>query len=103
MSKKLFVGSLSWNTDDNQLNEAFARFGKVVSAKVITDRESGRSRGFGFVEFENRDDAESAMQAMDGQEIDGRTIKVDLAKERERSGGGGGRDRGNRRDTRDRY
>jgi RNA recognition motif-containing protein len=100
--KKLFVGGLSWNTDDSQLNEAFARFGKVASAKVITDRDTGRSRGFGFVEFESGDDAQSALQAMDGHELDGRTIKVDFAQERERSGGGGNRKRGggggNRRD-----
>lgn len=90
MSKKLFVGSLSWNTTDEGLRRAFEKFGEVLEAKVIKDRETDRSRGFGFVSFANPKDAMDAMQGMDGQELDGRTIKVNEAQERERTGGGGG-------------
>jgi len=88
VSKKLFVGSLSWNTTDEGLRRAFEKFGEVLEAKVIKDRETDRSRGFGFVSFANPKDAMDAMQAMDGQELDGRTIKVNEAQERERTGGG---------------
>lgn len=70
--------------------EAFSAFGPVAEAKVITDRETGRSRGFGFVTFDEAGDAETAMQAMDGATLDGRRIRVDVAQERERGGGGGG-------------
>jgi RNA recognition motif-containing protein len=91
MSKKLFVGGLSWGTDDEGLRAAFERFGAVDEAKVITDRETGRSRGFGFVTFSSDSDAMSAVSEMDGKELDGRTIKVNEAQERPpRSGGGGG-------------
>jgi len=88
MSKKLFVGGISWDTDEAGLTTAFSRFGNVREAKVIKDRETGRSRGFAFVEFDNADDAESARQNLDGTDLDGRTIKVDVAQERQRSGGG---------------
>jgi cold-inducible RNA-binding protein len=91
VSKKLFVGSLSWNTTDEGLRRAFEKFGEVLEAKVIKDRDTDRSRGFGFVSFANPKDAMDAMQGMDGQELDGRTIKVNEAQERERSGGGGPR------------
>jgi RNA recognition motif-containing protein len=91
VSKKLFVGSLSWNTTDEGLRRAFEKFGEVIEAKVIKDRETDRSRGYGFVSFANPKDAMDAMQGMDGQELDGRTIKVNEAQERERSGGGGPR------------
>jgi len=94
VSKKLFVGSLSWNTTDEGLRRAFEKFGEVLEAKVIKDRETDRSRGFGFVSFANPKDAMDAMAAMDGQELDGRTIKVNEAQERERTGGGGGGPRG---------
>jgi RNA recognition motif-containing protein len=91
MSKKLFVGGLSWGTDDEGLRQAFSRFGQISEAKVITDRETGRSRGFGFITFASDSDATSAMSEMDGKELDGRTIKVNEAQERPpRSGGGGG-------------
>jgi RNA recognition motif-containing protein len=91
MAKKLFVGGLSWGTDDQGLRSAFERFGNVDEAKVITDRETGRSRGFGFVTFGSDDDAMKAMQEMDGTQLDGRSIKVNEAQERPpRSGGGGG-------------
>lgn len=106
--KKLFVGSLSWNTDDTLLRSAFEKFGEVTSAKVILDRETERSRGFGFVEFSNPDDAAKALEDMDGQDLDGRRLKVDFAKERERGGGGGGNRSDSRhgsgnRNQRDRY
>ena len=90
MSNKLFVGSLSWNTDDYGLQTAFERFGKVTDAKVISDRDTGRSRGFGFVTFADPADAQRAMQEMNGAELDGRTLNVDIAQERRRGGGGGG-------------
>ncbi|KAJ0941656.1 putative RNA recognition motif domain, nucleotide-binding alpha-beta plait domain superfamily [Helianthus annuus] len=82
MSSKLFVGGLSYQTDDYSLKEAFSGFGEVVEARVITDRESGRSRGFGFVNYTSEDSASDAMKAMDGQELNGRSIRVSLATER---------------------
>jgi RNA recognition motif-containing protein len=91
MSNKLFVGGLAWATSDDGLREAFEAFGEVSDAKVITDRETGRSRGFGFVTFANGDDAKAAMEAMDGSELDGRRLNVNEARERSRGGGGGGR------------
>jgi len=90
MSNKLFVGSLSWNTDDRALENAFAQYGEITEAKVITDRESGRSRGFGFVTFADAAAAQKAAQAMNGAAIDGRNINVDIAQERGGGGGGGG-------------
>ena len=92
MGKKLFVGGLSWNTVDASLRAAFERFGEVVDAKVITDRETGRSRGFGFVTMSDDAAASQAVTEMDGKAIDGRTIKVSEALERapRREGGGGG-------------
>ena len=90
MSKKLFVGGLSWGTDDEGLRQAFSKFGQISEAKVITDRETGRSRGFGFITFSSDSDAMSALQEMDGRELDGRTIKVNEAQERPAGGGGGG-------------
>ncbi|RJO71860.1 MAG: RNA-binding protein [Myxococcales bacterium] len=92
MQNKLYVGGLSWNTDNAGLERAFAPFGQIEEAKVITDRETGRSRGFGFVTFANQADAEKAL-AMDGKDLDGRTIKVSVAQEREPRRDGGGRGR----------
>ncbi|MBD3373310.1 MAG: RNA-binding protein [Candidatus Coatesbacteria bacterium] len=91
MSKKLFVGSLSWDTTDETLRTAFASYGEIAEAKVITDRDTGRSRGFGFVTFEDEQDAERAKQELDGSMLDGRNIHVDEA--RERKPRTGGRDR----------
>jgi RNA recognition motif-containing protein len=96
MTKKLFVGGLSFNTTEEGLREAFAAFGTVVEAKVITDRDSGRSRGFGFVSFENDEDAERALEKMNGTELDGRSLRVDHATEQQRGGGGGRGGRGGR-------
>lgn len=90
MSSKLFVGGISWNTNDNSLQEAFSKYGEVVEARIIYDRESGRSRGFGFVTFNTSEDASAAIQALDGQELDGRTIRVNVANDRTRGYGGGG-------------
>lgn len=80
---KLYVGNLSWNIDDAKLNEIFSKHGKVTSANVITDRYSGRSKGFGFVEFAEDADGQKAIEAMNGQEVDGRELKVSEAKPRE--------------------
>ena len=82
MSTKLFVGSLPWSVKDNTLQEIFEVHGSVVSAKVITDRETGRSRGFGFVEMENSADANNAIKALNNSELDGRNIVVNEAKPR---------------------
>jgi len=89
MAKKLFVGGLDWNTSDQSLAQAFAEFGTVSEAKVIMDRETGRSRGFGFVTFEDNAEAAAAITGMDGQSLDGRTVRVNEAQEK--TGGGGGR------------
>jgi RNA recognition motif-containing protein len=96
MPKKLFVGSLSWNINDQGLREAFDPFGEISEAVVITDRDTGRSRGFGFVTFEDEEAADKAISALDGTELDGRPIKVNVARERNRDRdrggyGGGGR------------
>ncbi|QQR91816.1 MAG: RNA-binding protein [Myxococcales bacterium] len=91
MSNKLFVGSLSFNTDDHVLREAFEKFGEVTEAQVITDRETGRSRGFGFVTFADASASRSAMEQMNGAELDGRTLNVNEAQERQSGGGGGAR------------
>ncbi len=85
---KLFVGGLAWATDDASLRAAFQSFGNVVDAVVIKDRETGRSRGFGFVSFSDNASGTAALQAMNGAVVDGRNIRVDEAVERERGGGG---------------
>lgn len=83
MATKLFVGSLPWAIDDNQLEELFSEFGQVSSAKVIIDRDTNRSKGFGFVEFEDDDAAKAAIAKLDKSEINGRTIVVNEARPRE--------------------
>ena len=90
VNSKLFVGGLSWNTSDQDLMDAFTPFGEVTDAKVITDRDTGRSRGFGFVTFADGAHAEAAIKEMDGATLDSRKIRVNIAEQRERSGGGGG-------------
>ena len=99
MAKKLFVGGLSWDTTDDGLRQAFASYGEITEAKVITERDSGRSRGFGFVTFAQDDDAKTAISKVDGTSLDGKTIKVNEAQEKSprgggRSGGGFGGGRG---------
>jgi RNA recognition motif-containing protein len=89
MYVKLFVGSLPWSIGDSELEELFQPHGMVQSARVITDRETGRSRGFGFVEMET-DDLAALISATDGQEVQGRAIRVNEAEDRRDRGGGGG-------------
>ena len=91
MGKKLYVGNLSYSSDRQSLEQCFSAHGTVESATVITDRETGRSKGFGFVEMSSEDEAQAAIDNLDGYELDGRTIRVNEAKPREpRSFGGGG-------------
>ncbi|MDG1481348.1 MAG: RNA-binding protein, partial [Myxococcota bacterium] len=87
---KLFCGGLAWATDDESLRAAFEEFGAVAEAKVILDRQTGRSRGFGFVTFENKEDGQSAIEKMDGARLDGRNVRVNEAQDRPQRGGGGG-------------
>ncbi|MEZ6126909.1 MAG: RNA-binding protein [Planctomycetaceae bacterium] len=122
MSKNIFVGSLAWGTTSEGLERAFAQFGTVTSAKVVSDRETGRSKGFGFVEMESGGD--EAIAALNGSDLDGRQIVVNEARPREErggsrggygggggggsrggygGGGGGGRSGGGRDRDRDRY
>lgn len=100
MAKKLYVGSLAWGTTDDSLGSFFKSIGGVASARVISDRMTGRSRGFGFVEMENDEDASRAIAELDGKELDGRAIRVSEAQEStggERRGGFGGGNGGARR------
>ncbi len=90
MGKKLYVGNLSFAIGDAELDEMFAQFGEVRSAQVVTDRETGRSRGFGFVEMASEADAKAAIDALHDQEHNGRRLTVNEAKPREDRGGGGG-------------
>ncbi len=97
MSTKLFVGSLSYSVNDDQLKDAFAAVGTVVSAKVIIDRETGRSKGFGFVEMSTEEEAKAAVEQVNGKEIEGRAVAVSEARPQEKresrpyNGGGGNR------------
>ena len=88
VAKKVFVGGLAWATRDEGLREAFEQFGPVSDAKVITDRDTGRSRGFGFVTIEDDAGAEEAIAQMDGANLDGRSIRVNEARERAPRRGG---------------
>ncbi len=91
MGNKLYVGGLPYSTTEDALEQLFSQHGTVESAKVITDRDTGRSRGFGFVEMESSAEAQAAISALNGTDLDGRTLTVNEAKPREnRSGGGGG-------------
>jgi RNA recognition motif-containing protein len=91
VGKKLYVGNLSYNVDNTQLEEMFAKYGSVRSAEVIQDRDTGRSKGFGFVEMSDDNQAREAIDAMNNQEHDGRTMTVNEARPKEsRSGGGYG-------------
>jgi RNA recognition motif-containing protein len=84
MAKKIYVGNLSFNTGDEALKGMFAAHGNVVSAKVITDRETGKSRGFGFVEMDSDSAADAAIAALNGKDLDGRALRVSEAREREK-------------------
>jgi len=93
--KNIFVGNLPWSTSSDDLLNMFSEFGEVIRAQVVTDRETGRSRGFGFVEMKNDDEASRAIEEMNGRDVNGRPLTVNEARPREqRSGGGyGGRER----------
>jgi RNA recognition motif-containing protein len=91
MSNKLFVGNLSFNTTENDLQDAFAAFGTVTEANLMMDRATNRPRGFGFVTMSTADEAQKAIDGLNGKEMDGRALTVNVAKPREeRPGGGGG-------------
>ena len=91
MSNKLFVGNLSFNTTENDLQDAFAAFGTVTEANLMMDRMTNRPRGFGFVTMSTPEEAQKAIEAMNGKDMDGRALTVNVAKPREeRTGGGGG-------------
>lgn len=92
MSKKLFVGGIAWETTEDGLRETFGEFGSVMETKIIMDHDTGRSRGFGFVTFADAEDASHALQKMNGTDLDGRTIRVDLATDK-RNGDGNRRRR----------
>ena len=99
MSTKLFVGNLSFNTTENDLQDAFAAHGQVVEATLMMDRMTGRSRGFAFVTYSTPEEAQKAIAAMNGAQLDGRALTVNIARPKEeRPPGGGGRDRGPRRE-----
>ena len=88
--KKIYVGNLSFNCNDHDLSAMFTEFGEVTSATVVQDRDTGRSRGFGFVEMSDDNAAMQAIQGINGKEVDGRTLNVNEARPREPRGGGGG-------------
>jgi RNA recognition motif-containing protein len=98
MNNKLYVGNLSYTTGDEELRKAFSPFGALVSAAVVVDRMTGQPRGFGFVEYEKSDEAQKAIDSLNGQQVDGRTLNVNVARDREPqprfAGGGGGGDGG---------
>ena len=89
MGKKLYVGNLSYDTTDSALEQMFAAHGTVQSAQVIMDRDTGRSKGFGFVEMSSDQEAQTAINALNGQQVGGRSLTVNEAKPREERGGGG--------------
>jgi RNA recognition motif-containing protein len=90
MNNRVFVGNLSFSTTEDSLRDAFAQFGDVVETKLVTDRDTGRSRGFAFVEMASPDAAAKAIEEMDGQVLDGRSVRVNMAEPRREGGGGGG-------------
>ena len=85
--KKLYVGNLSFSSTEEELRELFEQHGPTASVRVITDRETGRSRGFGFVEYEDAANADKALEALDGQDMGGRPLRVNEAQDRQRGGG----------------
>ena len=93
---KLYVGNLSFQTTETDLQELFSPFGSVESCRIITDRDTGRSRGFGFVEFSSEAEGRAAIEQLSGKQIDGRALTVNEAKPQENRGGGGGRSGGGR-------
>ena len=103
MGKKLYVGNLSYDVSSSDLEAMLSPHGTVLSAEVISDRTTGQSKGFGFVEMDSDDDAKAAIAAMDGQDSGGRALKVNEAKPREPRSGGGGYGGGGGGGRRDRY
>lgn len=95
MSNKLYVGNLPYSVNDDSLRHNFSEFGAVASAKVMIDRDSGRSKGFGFVEMSNAAEAQAAINGLNGQSVDGRQIVVNVSRPKEGGGGGGGGYRSN--------
>ena len=91
MGKRLYVGNLTYGTNDASLRQLFEAHGEVTSAQVIMDRDTGRSKGFGFVEMANEQEAQNAIAALNGKEVDGRALTVNEARPKTESGGGGGR------------
>jgi RNA recognition motif-containing protein len=89
-NNKLFVGNLSFNTTENDLRDAFAEHGSVDEAKLMTDRDTGRPRGFGFVTMSTAEEAQTAIDALNGKQLDGRALTVNVAKPREERSGGSG-------------
>ena len=89
MAQKLFVGGIAFATTSERLREVFAQSGTVVSATVVTDRDTGQSRGFGFVEMSTNEEANQAVQALNGRDLDGRSLKVEISKPKPGGGGGG--------------
>ncbi len=100
MSTRLYVGNLGFNTAEEQVRHAFNEFGRVASVSIITDRATGQSRGFGFVEYDSADEAERAIESMNGAMLDGRALNVNIARERSNGAGGGRGDRGGRSERR---
>lgn len=94
--KNIFVGNLSFNTNEDELRQLFEAYGQVDRVSILTDRDTGRSRGFGFVEMANNEDGEKAIAALNGSQIGGRTLNVNEARPKTERAGGGGRDRGGR-------
>jgi len=92
MSNKLFVGNLSFNTTENDLNDAFAAHGTVTETNLMMDRTTGRPRGFGFVTMSSAEEAQKAIEALNGKDMDGRALTVNVAKPREERSGGGRRE-----------
>lgn len=90
MGRKLYVGNLSYNVDSSELEQLFSSHGTVESATVISDRDTGQSKGFGFVEMSSDEEAQAAISALDGQDHNGRSLKVNEARPRAAGGGGGG-------------
>lgn len=89
MAKKLYVGNVSWNLSENELKDAFSKFGEIEDAVIITDKATGRSKGFGFVTFSNDEDADNAVSEMNGMEIGGRALTVNEARPKEPGAGRG--------------
>jgi RNA recognition motif-containing protein len=94
--KNIFVGNLSFNTTEDELRQLFESYGQVDRVAIMTDRDTGRSRGFGFVEMASNEDGEKAIAALNGQQVGGRTLNVNEARPKTERSGGGGRDRGDR-------